>query len=176
MEFKFPKDFMFGAASSACQIESASRIGGKGEDVKDHYYLIHPDKFLGADPDKSADFYFKYAEDIKMMQELGLKIFRFSISWSRIFPNGPDYVNQAGIDYYYDMMLKLKEAGIILSVDVTAPDGGSNWSNCYDRNVIGDVADYIVFMAYDQYGINAKEPGTTAGFNWVETSLKKFID
>ena len=61
-------------------------------------------------------------------------------------------------------------------MDVTAPDGGSNWSNCYDRNVIGDVADYIVFMAYDQYGISATNPGTTAGFNWVETSLKKFIE
>lgn len=78
--------------------------------------------------------------------------------------------------FIIELKPKLKEAGIILSVDVTAPDGGSNWSNCYDRNVIGDVADYIVFMAYDQYGISATEPGTTAGYNWVETSLKKFID
>ena len=78
--------------------------------------------------------------------------------------------------FVIELKPKLQEAGIILSVDVTAPDGGSNWSNCYDRNVIGDVADYIVFMAYDQYGINATETGTTAGYNWVETSLKKFID
>lgn len=78
--------------------------------------------------------------------------------------------------FVIELKPKLKEAGIILSVDVTAPDGGSNWSNCYDRNVIGDVADYIVFMAYDQYGISATEPGTTAGYNWVETSLKKFIE
>ena len=78
--------------------------------------------------------------------------------------------------FVIELKPKLQEAGIILSVDVTAPDGGSNWSNCYDRNVIGDVADYIVFMAYDQYGISATTPGTTAGYNWVETSLKKFID
>lgn len=78
--------------------------------------------------------------------------------------------------FVIELKPKLKEAGVVLSVDVTAPDGGSNWSNCYDRNVIGDVADYIVFMAYDQYGISATEPGTTAGYNWVETSLKKFID
>lgn len=78
--------------------------------------------------------------------------------------------------FVIELKPKLKEAGIVLSVDVTAPDGGSNWSNCYDRNVIGDVADYIVFMAYDQYGISATEPGTTAGYNWVETSLKKFIE
>lgn len=78
--------------------------------------------------------------------------------------------------FVIELKPKLQEAGIILSVDVTAPDGGSNWSNCYDRNVIGDVADYIVFMAYDQYGVSATDPGTTAGYNWVETSLKKFID
>lgn len=78
--------------------------------------------------------------------------------------------------FIIELKPKLQEAGIILSVDVTAPDGGSNWSECYDRNIIGDVADYIVFMAYDQYGIGATKPGTTAGYNWVETSLKKFID
>lgn len=71
---------------------------------------------------------------------------------------------------------KLKEAGKTLSVDVTAPDGGETWSMCYDRNVIGDVADYIVFMAYDQYGSSSPKEGTTAGYNWVETNLKKFID
>lgn len=78
--------------------------------------------------------------------------------------------------FVIELKPKLQEAGVILSVDVTAPDGGSNWSNCYDRNIIGDVADYIVFMAYDQYGVSATEPGTTAGYNWVETSLKKFIE
>lgn len=78
--------------------------------------------------------------------------------------------------FVIELKPKLQEAGVTLSVDVTAPDGGSNWSNCYDRNVIGDVADYIVFMAYDQYGISATEAGTTAGYNWVENSLKKFID
>lgn len=71
---------------------------------------------------------------------------------------------------------KLKEAGKTLTVDVTAPDGGETWSMCYDRNVIGDVADYIVFMAYDQYGSSSPKEGTTAGYNWVETNLKKFID
>lgn len=71
---------------------------------------------------------------------------------------------------------KLKEAGKTLSVDVTAPDGGETWSMCYDRNVIGDVADYIVFMAYDQYGSSSPKEGTTAGYNWVETNLKKFTD
>ena len=71
---------------------------------------------------------------------------------------------------------RLNEIGAVLSVDVTAPDGDPNWSLCYDRNVIGHVADYIVFMAYDQYGNSSTKPGTTAGYNWVETNVKKFID
>lgn len=78
--------------------------------------------------------------------------------------------------FIIELSPKLKEAGKVLSVDVTAPDGGETWSMCYDRNVIGDVADYIVFMAYDQYGSGSPKEGTTAGYNWVETNLKKFID
>jgi spore germination protein YaaH len=66
--------------------------------------------------------------------------------------------------------------GLTVSVDVTAPDGASTWSLCYDRNVLGDVADYVVFMAYDQYGSSSKTAGTTAGYNWVENNIKKFIN
>ncbi len=112
MYFKFPKDFMFGAASSAVQTESGTNEGGKGEDVVDHYYKLEPEKYNFGDPAKSADFYHKYPEDIQLMKELGLKAFRYSISWSRIYPNGPTEVNQAGLDYYSDMIDKLLEAGI----------------------------------------------------------------
>ena len=71
---------------------------------------------------------------------------------------------------------RLKEIGLILSVDVTAPDGSETWSLCFDRHVIEDVANYIVFMAYDQYGASSNKAGTTAGYNWVELSLKKFLE
>lgn len=70
---------------------------------------------------------------------------------------------------------RLKDMGKTLSVDVTAPDGGETWSMCFDRNVIGDVADYIVFMAYDQNGASSTKPGTTAGYNWVKLNLVKFL-
>lgn len=89
-------------------------------------------------------------------------------------------MNESDKDAFSRFMIelspKLKEAGKVLSVDVTAPDGGETWSMCYERNVIGNVADYIVFMAYDQYGSGSPKEGTTAGYNWVETNLKKFID
>ena len=71
---------------------------------------------------------------------------------------------------------RLKEIGQVLSVDVTAPDGADTWSLCFDRLVLGDVADYLIFMAYDQYGGTSNVAGTTAGYNWVELNLKKFLE
>ena len=71
---------------------------------------------------------------------------------------------------------RMKELGLVLSVDVTAPDGSDTWSLCFDRHVIGDVADYIIFMAYDEYGESSTKSGTTSGYDWVELGLKKFLD
>lgn len=78
--------------------------------------------------------------------------------------------------FIIELVPRMQEMGIVVSVDVTAPDGDPNWSLCFDRNVLGDVADYLVFMAYDQNGTSSTKPGTTAGLNWVETSLKKIIE
>lgn len=77
--------------------------------------------------------------------------------------------------FIIELAPRMQEMGMVLSVDVTAPDGDPNWSLCYNRNVIGDVADYLVFMGYDQYGTSSAKPGTTAGLNWVEKSLQKII-
>lgn len=77
--------------------------------------------------------------------------------------------------FIIELTPRLKDIGIVTSVDVTAPDGGETWSLCFDRHVIGDVADYIVFMAYDEYGVSSTKPGTTAGFDWVKLSLNKFL-
>ena len=77
--------------------------------------------------------------------------------------------------FIIELTPRLKEIGMVTSVDVTAPDGGETWSLCFDRNVIGDVADYIVFMAYDEYGISSSKPGTNAGYDWVKLSLNKFL-
>ena len=76
--------------------------------------------------------------------------------------------------FIIELQPRLSEIGCVTTVDVTAPDGSATWSLCFNRNVIGDVADYIVFMAYDQN--TGKKVGTTAGYNWIETNLKKFIE
>ena len=71
---------------------------------------------------------------------------------------------------------RLREHGMVLSVDVTAPDGSETWSECFDRNLIGEVADYIVFMAYDQNGTSSPKAGTVSGYDWIERSVDKFLN
>ena len=75
--------------------------------------------------------------------------------------------------FVVELAPRLRAINACLSVDVTAPDGDKDWSECYDRNVIGEVADYIVFMGYDQYGANGL--GSTAEYRWVENSINKMI-
>lgn len=90
-----------------------------------------------------------------------------------------EYMHDEDKDLFSRFIIELKprlnEIGAVLSVDVTAPDGSEEWSMCYDRYTIGRVADYIVFMAYDQYGQYSNEAGTTAGYNWVKANLEKFV-
>ena len=77
--------------------------------------------------------------------------------------------------FVIELAPRLKDLGKTLTVDVTAPDGSETWSLCYDRDVLANVSDYIVFMAYDQYGTGGNKEGTTAGYNWVENNVNKFI-
>lgn len=77
--------------------------------------------------------------------------------------------------FLIELRPRLNELGAVLSVDVTAPDGAPEWSLCYDRYTIGKVADYVVFMAYDQYGASSTKAGTTAGCDWVEANINKFL-
>lgn len=78
--------------------------------------------------------------------------------------------------FIIELTPRIKELGKVVSVDVTAPDGSPDWSLCFDRNVLGDVTDYVMFMAYDQHGVSSKEEGTVAGFDWVELNVNKFLD
>ena len=77
--------------------------------------------------------------------------------------------------FLIELRPRLNEIGAVLSVDVTAPDGAPEWSLCYDRYTLGKTADFIMFMAYDQYGVSSTTAGTTAGCDWVETKVKKFL-
>lgn len=111
MKNHFKKDFWWGASSSAFQIEGAWDKDGKGKTVADYNAFQKAD--VQADTQVASDFYHNYKEDILLMKELGLKTYRFSISWARIIPDGDGEVNQKGIDFYNNVIDFLLENDII---------------------------------------------------------------
>lgn len=82
--------------------------------------------------------------------------------------------SEAFSKFIMELAPQLRAKGKCLSVDVTAPNGGENWSLCYNRHDIGELADYVVFMGYDQYGTT--KIGTTSGYNWLDNSIKYFLN
>jgi beta-glucosidase len=109
---RFPADFRWGAAVSAYQIEGAVDKDGRGESIWDRFSAT-PGKIVNGDNGAVAcDSYHRYGEDIRLMQELGLNAYRFSIAWPRIVPQGRGRVNTAGLDYYDRLVDDLLAAGI----------------------------------------------------------------
>ena len=108
----FDKDFLWGAAAAATQIEGAWNEDGKGESIWDT--LVHNGSHVahGENADVACDHYHRYKEDVALMKELGLKSYRFSINWSRILPNGTGEVNQKGVEFYRNLCDELIAAGI----------------------------------------------------------------
>ena len=107
---KFPKDFLWGASSSAFQIEGGWDEDGKGMTVADYNSFKRSDR--QADSKVASDFYHHYEEDIALMKELGMNIYRFSLSWARIIPDGDGAVNEKGIAFYDKVIDLLIENGI----------------------------------------------------------------
>lgn len=109
----FPKDFLSGASISAFQVEGAKLEDGKDLTVADLRCEEVMKRLHTADITVASDFYHHYHEDIKLMKECGLRSFRFSISWVRIFPDGNEQINQKGIDFYNDVINKLIRNDIV---------------------------------------------------------------
>ncbi|MFC0299261.1 glycoside hydrolase family 1 protein [Virgibacillus soli] len=108
----FPKDFLWGSASAAYQIEGAWNEDGKGPSVWDKFTKIPGKTFKGTNGDVAVDHYHRYKEDVSLMAEMGLKAYRFSVSWSRIYPSGKGKLNEAGIQFYEDLIDELRKHGI----------------------------------------------------------------
>lgn len=108
----FPKDFLWGAASAAYQIEGAFDSDGKGPSIWDAFTKIPGKTFEGTNGDVAIDHYHRYKEDVKLMAEMGLKAYRFSVSWSRILPEGEGEVNEAGLQFYEDLVDELIKNGV----------------------------------------------------------------
>ena len=114
----FPDGFLWGGATAANQIEGAYNKGGKGlsiQDVMPHGVTTPPTDAPTPDNLKldAVDFYHRYAEDIALFAEMGFKVFRFSVAWSRIFPRGDEeQPNEEGLRFYERILDELEKHGI----------------------------------------------------------------
>lgn len=172
----FKKDFVWGAATASYQIEGAAYEDGKGLNIWDDYCKI-PGKILNGDNgDIACDHYHRYKEDVALMKQLGIKAYRFSVSWARILPNGIGKVNPKGLEFYKNLVDELKSNGITPYVTLFHWDypsklfekGGwlnpesPEWFAEYVRTFVGyfkdSIPNYIIF----------NEPSVTMGCGYLE--------
>ncbi|MBF8193351.1 beta-glucosidase [Nonomuraea sp. K274] len=99
----FPEGFVWGVSTSAFQIEGATSADGRGPSIWDTF---------SADRAEACDHYHRYSEDVRLMKDLGMAAYRFSVSWPRVFPEGTGKANQAGLDFYDRLLDELLAAGI----------------------------------------------------------------
>ncbi|WOK97506.1 hypothetical protein Cni_G06214 [Canna indica] len=108
----FPDDFVFGTSTSAYQVEGMALKGGRGPSIWDPFVRIPGNIADNSTADVTIDQYHHYKEDIDLMKKLNFDAYRFSISWSRIFPNGTGYINWEGVDYYDRLINYMLSKGI----------------------------------------------------------------
>jgi beta-glucosidase len=147
---RFPKGFAWGAAAAAYQVEGAAAEDGRSPSIWDTFSHT-PDRVLGGDNgDVAADHYHRYAEDVTLMGEIGLRAYRFSVSWPRVQPGGTGQANPTGLDFYSRLVDELLGAGIDPMLTLyhwdlpqeLEDDGG--WGN---RDTAARFADYAIMVA-----------------------------
>lgn len=171
----FPSDFLWGASTSAYQIEGAPREDGKDLSVWDEF-VRQPDAIVdGQTGDVACDFYHRYAEDIARMQAIGLRAFRFSVSWPRVIPEGVGDVNQKGLDFYSHLVDSLLAANITPVLTVfhwDTPLALMQRGSWEARDMAGWFSDYAALLARTlsdrvQYWLTINEPRSFIGGGYV---------
>ena len=150
----FPSDFLWGGATSAYQVEGSPLADGAGPSIWQRFAHTPGMMRNGDTGDVACDHYRRYREDVAMMRELGLKAYRFSISWARVLPEGTGRVNPAGLGFYERLVDTLLENGIepmatLYHWDLPAAlDDRGGWLN---RDVADWFADYgrVMFKRLD---------------------------
>ncbi|GJQ82456.1 hypothetical protein Trydic_g11867, partial [Trypoxylus dichotomus] len=165
---QFPVDFKFGVATSSYQVEGAWNISEKGANIWDHLTHTSPNYVVdGSNGDDACNAYYKTTEDVQLLNELGVDFYRFSISWSRIFPTGHTYyMNDDGVRYYNELIEELVANDIIPIVTMFHWDlplalheiGG--WTNPLLADYFVDYARKLFEMFGDRvkYWITFNEP------------------
>ena len=112
VSLKFPKDFVWGSATAAYQIEGAAFEGGRTACIWDTFCATEGKVKNGDNGSEACDHYHLFKEDVKLMKKLGLPAYRFSISWSRLLPTGRGEPNPEGVSFYNTLLDELHKAGI----------------------------------------------------------------
>ncbi|XBI96745.1 hypothetical protein VPH35_032985 [Triticum aestivum] len=174
----FDKDFLFGASTSAYQIEGAWNEDGKGPSTWDHFCHTYPERISDrTNGDVAANSYHLYEEDVKALKDMGMKVYRFSIAWSRILPDGTGKVNQAGIDYYNKLINSLIDNDIVPYVTIWHWDTPQALEDKYggflNRKIVDDYKQFAE-VCFKNFGDRVKnwftfnEPHTYCCFSYGE--------
>ncbi|MGX6980109.1 glycoside hydrolase family 1 protein [Vagococcus elongatus] len=153
-----PKDFLWGASTSAFQVEGAYQEDGKGLSIADIRSFKKSTQQL--DTKVTVDHYHHWQEDVALMKELGMKSYRFSISWPRIFPNGTDaQPNETGLAFYHqliDQLLSEKIEPIVTMYHFDQPMGMiEEYGGWIDRRSITDFVKYAECL-FEEFGQKVK--------------------
>jgi 6-phospho-beta-glucosidase len=151
----FPEGFLWGAASAAYQVEGAWDADGKGLSVWDVFSKTSGKTFKGSNGDVAVDHYHRYKEDVALMAEMGLKAYRFSVSWPRVYPLGRGDSNAAGLRFYsqlIDELLSHDIEPILTLYHWDAPQALAEAYGAWDsRQIIEDFNSYCVTL-YEHFG------------------------
>ena len=146
---QFPTGFLWGAATASYQIEGAVRDGGRGESVWDVFSHTEGKVANGHTGDVACDHYHRLDDDVTMMADLGLQSYRFSISWSRVMPDGRGSVNQQGVDFYQRLVDRLLEHDIVPCPTLfhwDLPQGLEELGGFRNRDTVSWFGDYAALM------------------------------
>jgi len=142
----FPKDFWWGAATAAYQLEGAVSEDGRKPSIWDTFSHTPGRVHNGENGDIACDHYHRFKEDVKLMADLGVKHYRFSLSWPRILPDGRGAVNEKGVDFYKRLVEELHRNGITPHATLyhwdlpqALQDRYRGWES---REIVDDFADY----------------------------------
>ncbi len=156
--WNFPEDFLWGTATSNYQVEGAVSEDGRGRGIWDTFCHTPGKVAHGHNADIACDQFHLYKNDVALMRELGVKAYRFSISWPRVFPDGKGRINPKGFDYYHSLIDALLEAGIEPAVTLyhwdlpqTLQDMGG-WPH---RDIAKYFAEYAA-VCFDELGEKVK--------------------
>jgi beta-glucosidase len=173
----FPKDFLWGTATSSYQIEGAVNEDGRGRSIWDTFTHTPGKIEDGSNGDRANEHYYRYKEDVRLIKDLGAKAYRFSIAWPRVFPEGTGAPNPKGLDFYNRLVDELLANGIepyatLYHWDLpqALQDRVGGWQSSDTSKAFADYAGYVAERLSDRvknfFTLNEAGRFLTFGYGW----------